>query len=916
MAGIFKFFKKDETIQIPQIIINKSKTRNGLEFYIQRENKGDFLQFPLQLSILEIKQQKSIESLEALEELWYEEFLEVSVEGYLLSYNKFYELPVEIKSILQIPSVVELDLSVSHVGAIGTSNFKFILEKDYKNWINIQNTSSQIGPWITLADGTEFLMNKNQYEFEQLLSQAPDPRDRNQIFPFVAKVRKEAKVRNIPLNTYLEKQEYLFVDQLELDVNYEEREITLQPKYKQSNLEIDDTVLDYMSNNTAAYYADSIGKKYFVSQEIHNEANQLSQLPPIRGEQIPKFVENPEAFLPEINSIDMSIFSERVKSLGIQVYRAQPYVHASEQERGWFDLNIGFTAVDENGESQHHFSDLEMETLINRARDNGEEFIEWNGNWLKIPENVDGFLEASERVKEQFDVKKGLEISNLPYILEIYENINHLEFNQPLLEVQKTIDDLGVIKPETPPQLTATLKPFQTEGYVWMKLLHFRRLGGLLADDMGLGKTVQVISFLTYLYQSNQLTPVLIVAPKTLIDNWQKELEKFAPSLLSSFYIHRGSNRLKNPEVIKQYGITITTYQTLVKDQFVFGQIDWNAEICDEAQAIKNPSTSASKVLKAMKSRFRIAMTGTPVENGLSELWSIMDFVQPGLLGSLSQFKQEFINQLETNHESEVEKKLISKISKVYKRRTKSEELGDQLPPKNIITKKVSMGKIQAKLYEEVISLVRNKMIDGLEAIQKLKALSSHPALINDSYLDLPAIEVPKLMETLKIIEDIEQKNEKVLIFTEYIKMQTILRNAIRDQFNINPNIINGMTNRRLDVVNWFNSKEGFDVLILSPKAAGTGLTITSANHVIHYTRWWNPAVENQATDRVYRIGQEKPVHVYYPIVSDKQKITSNGTVEEIVHKILSEKQALASNVITTSKKMNIEDEVFNFYLH
>ncbi|QIZ08473.1 DEAD/DEAH box helicase [Priestia megaterium] len=916
MAGIFKFFKKDETIQIPQIIIKKNKTRNGLEFYIQKENETDFLTFPLQLSILEIKQQKNIELLEALEELWYEEFLEVSVQGYLLSYRKFYELPVEIKSILQIPDEVDLDLRLSHVGAIGTSNFKFILEKDYQNWINIQSTSTQIGPWITLADGTEFLMNKNHYEFEQLVNQVPDPRDRNQIFPFVARVRKEAKVRNIPLNTYLEKQEYLFVDQLDIDVTYEESEISLQPKYKQSNLEIDHSVLDYMSNNTAAYYSDSIGKKYFVSQEIHHEANQLSQIPPIRGQQIPKFVENPEAFLPETNSIDMSVFSERVKSLGIQVYRAQPYVHASEKERGWFELNIGLTAVDEHGETQHQFSDMEMETLINRARDNGEEFIEWNGNWLKIPEKADEFLEASKKVNEQFDDKKGLEFSNLPYILEIYENINHLEFNQPLLEVQKTIDDLGVIKPETPPQLLATLKPFQTEGYVWMKLLHFRRLGGLLADDMGLGKTVQVITFLTYLYQTKQLTPVLIVAPKTLIDNWQNELEKFAPSLLSSFYIHRGSNRLKNPEVIKQYGITITTYQTLVKDQFIFGQIDWNAVICDEAQAIKNPSTSASKVLKAMKSRFRIAMTGTPVENGLSELWSIMDFVQPGLLGSLSQFKQEFINKLETNSEKEVELNLIAKISKVYKRRTKSEELGDQLPPKNLITKEVSMGKIQAKLYEEVISLVRNKMIDGLEAIQKLKALSSHPALINEAYLDLPTAQVPKLMETLKMIEDIKQKNEKVLIFTEYIKMQTILRNAIRDQFNINPNIINGMTNRRLDVVNWFNSKEGFDVLILSPKAAGTGLTITSANHVIHYTRWWNPAVENQATDRVYRIGQEKPVYVYYPIVSDKQKRTSNGTVEEIVHKILSEKQELASNVITTSKKMNIEEEVFNFYLH
>jgi SNF2 family DNA or RNA helicase len=914
MAGIFKFFKKEETIQISQIEVTNTKTLNGIEFSLIRDKA--YLKFPLQLSILEIKQLKNIELLEALEELWYEEFLNESSQGYLLPYVKFNELPIEIKDILKIPEEEELNLRLSHIGAIGTSNFKFIIEKDYKNWVNIQNTSTQIGPWITLVDGTEFLMNEAQYTFEQLLSHCPDPKDRDNIFSFVAKVRKESKKRNIPLDPYLEKQEYLFVDEVDVELSFDQKEILLQPNYKQSSPDHNPAVLVQMSNSLASYYAESNGKKYFVNSEILQEAKQIKDLPPIQGEQIPKFVENPESFLPDLKGIDISIFSERVKSLGIRVYHAQPYVHATEKDRGWFDLSLGFAALDENGESQQHFSDLEMEQLIDKARQSGEEYIEWNGNWLKIPEKADEFLEASKQVKDQFDINKGLESFNLPYILEIYENINQLEFNQPLLEIQQRIDDLGVIKPETSPQLLANLRPFQMEGYLWMKLLHFRRLGGLLADDMGLGKTVQVISLLTYLYDTEQLTPVLIVAPKTLIDNWQKEIEKFAPSLLPTIYIHRGVNRLKHPEIMKRFGITLTTYQTLVKDQFILGQVDWNAVICDEAQAIKNPSTSASRVIKAMKSRFRLALTGTPVENSLSELWSIMDYVQPGLLGSLSQFKQDFINKLETNPELETEKNLINKISRVYKRRTKSVELEGQLPPKNIVAKEVGMGDIQSKLYKEVITLVRNKMMDGLEAIQKLKALSSHPALLNDEFLNLPAEQIPKLKETLKIIEDIKQKNEKVLIFTEYIKMQTILRNSIRDHFQINPNIINGMTNRRLDIVNWFNSKEGFDVLILSPKAAGTGLTITSANHVIHYTRWWNPAVENQATDRVYRIGQDKPVHVYYPIVTDTEKLTANGTVEEIVHRLLTEKQQLASNVIVPSKKMNIEDEVFNFYLN
>jgi SNF2 family DNA or RNA helicase len=232
------------------------------------------------------------------------------------------------------------------------------------------------------------------------------------------------------------------------------------------------------------------------------------------------------------------------------------------------------------------------------------------------------------------------------------------------------------------------------------------------------------------------------------------------------------------------------------------------------------------------------------------------------------------------------------------------------LPSKSIVVREVPMGSVQLEHYKEVLTLVKGKMLSGLEAIQKLKSLSSHPALINEKYNDLSVRDIPKLTETLNIIEEVSVKGEKVLIFTEYIHMQQLLRKWIRERFEINPMIINGMTNRRQQLVDIFNDKSVFDVMILSPKAAGTGLMITSANHVIHYTRWWNPAVENQATDRVYRIGKEKPVTVYYPIVTDQQGLLREGTVEQIVHQILGEKLELATSVIVPSKKINIEDEV------
>ena len=868
---------------------------------------------PLQLSITEIRQQEQLPLLEVLEELWYEEFLLEKNDEYLLPYDKIYDLPDEIKHILSIPKESEIEMRLQNEGAIGTSRFRFILEKDFGEWGNIHLTGHKKGPFIVLADGTELLVKKSQYEFEKKINNSPDSKDSELIFPFIAQIIHDANILKIPVNDYLAKQQYLFINQIGVDVavSQDMDELRVVPEYKTED-RIPANILEEMSENSALFYSTPEGKKVFVERQIHHEAKKIKEIPSITGAEIPRFIESPEAFLPEIESIDLSLFSERVRSLGIKVYKAQPFIHAKENERGWFELNAGFSVLDEEGDTKSVLPNDEIQKLISDAKEKGASYVQWNGNWLKIPDDADEFIQTTEDHAEILQGKE-VDFSKLPYIIEIYENINRLEYNQPLFEAKQRFEQLGITTKTPPLSFSGQLKPFQIDGYVWMKLLYFRRLGGLLADDMGLGKTVQVISFLSYLHEMNEITPTLIVAPKTLIDNWYKELQKFAPVLLQSVYIHRGSNRSKDPHMIANMGITLTTYQTMVKDQLIFAQVDWHSIICDEAQAIKNPSTSVSKVVKALKSKFRLAMTGTPVENGLSELWSILDFVQPGVLGSLNQFKKEFITPIETQSEVDIEEKLISRISFIYKRRTKAEELKGQLPPKNIITNEVNMSSLQQKLYNEVISLVQNKMMDGLQAIQKLKALSAHPALINDDYLAMPSDQLPKLKATLDLVEDIRKKGEKVLIFTEFRKMQDILKKSIREQFNINPQIINGLTSRRMEVVDAFNAGDGFDIMILSPKAAGTGLTITSANHVIHYTRWWNPAVENQATDRVYRIGQEKPVFVYYPIVTDSTGITSNGTVEEIVHRILQEKQELASNVITTSRKVNMEEEILKY---
>ncbi|SFC95236.1 DEAD/DEAH box helicase [Bacillus sp. UNCCL81] len=914
MVKLFNFRKKkNEFEEVTKIHIIESKTEQGIVYQLLNQKTNDSLSFPLQLSISELKLQDQLDTLEALEQLWYEEALIDNEGKYLLQAEFIFQLDEEYLKQLKIPSPTSFQLKLGHEGIIGTSKFKFILEKHLNNWNHIERTGKQIGPWVKLADGTEYLMSSEQFEFQKDLKTIPGMENKEDILGYVASIRSKAKQLNIPMDEYLEKQQYLFIDQLELDLNYDGKEIALLPKFK-SNDNISQNILDIMSDKKARYLSQD-GSKIFVNKETSKQADILRESPTIKGQAIPSFVESPEAFIPEFAGIDLSQFSDRVKNLGIKVYKAQPFVFATEKERGWFGLTTGFSAVDELGEKQD-FANEEIEILISEAKNKGQNYIEWNGHWLKIPENASEFIEGTKKISEEIVNDNGIQLHKLPYILEIFENIDHLEFNQPLLDLQTVFKDSGIFEKITPKSFNATLKPFQVDGYIWMKYLHYRRIGGLLADDMGLGKTVQVISFLTYLYEKNGLQPTLIVAPKTLIENWKNEIGKFAPQLLNKLYTHQGTSRYKYPESLNQCNIILTTYQTLVNDQLLFGQVNWSAVICDEAQPMKNPSTSASHVIKALKARMRLALTGTPVENSLIDLWSIVDYVQPGLLGSLSTFKKEFVTPLKSgDNANRIEKELISRISSVYKRRTKSEELSGQLPEKKIISNPVPIGEIQLKLYSEVIALVKNGMMKGLEAVQHLKKLSSHPALLSESYENVSFKEIPKLKETIDIIHSVRQKGEKVLIFTEYIKMQSILRKCIRDEFNVKPMIINGQTDKRMDIVELFNQKDGFDVMILSPKAAGTGLTITSANHVIHYTRWWNPAVENQATDRVYRIGQEKDVYVYHPIVTDTNGFTQNGTVEEIVHRILEEKQHLASNIVTTTKSVNFEDEVLGVLL-
>ncbi|CQR46608.1 RNA polymerase-associated protein RapA [Paraliobacillus sp. PM-2] len=882
------------------IILNKNIESKGVIFSIQQDEKP--LSLPIRLTVSEMKGLTNLDQLQLVEDLWLDEKIqEVEKYSYFLSYEMLYKLESEERAILTLPEqTTAVDIKIENESFVGSKNFKFIPRIHTEGYPNLHRVGTRKGAIFELPTKENILIEPEYYSLLENIANAPDPRDRDELFLYIAKIKKQAKALGVRVSEHIEREEYEFIDEVSIDLERSHNSITFSSSYKHDELAEEDLT---ELNKTRSGYTKLGTTRVFVDQNTREKAAKVQQIESIQGQDIPKFVQNPSAFIPEDIDISLEDFGERVKNLGIRVYKAQPFIHANKSENGWFEYETGYQVRDDQGNS----ISKELDDFF--SEDNSGDFKQLDEDtFVAAPAHAEDFNHLATKIKEEAKQNPSSQVIPSNYILEIFENINNIEFNQPIQEVRETLNDEQVLNNQPPQGFTATLKSFQQDGFVWMKSLRFTGYGGLLADDMGLGKTIQVIAYLSYLKEMSRLTPTLLVLPKSLIDNWIKEMDKFAPMLSGNVYVHLGSNRIKDPTIISKFDIVLTTYQTLIRDQLVMGRVDWQMVICDEAQAIKNPSTGASVVVKALKNRGRIALTGTPVENNLTELWSIVDFVQPGILGSLKEFRNSYEPRLtdESAYDS-IQQDIESKIHFIYKRRTKAGELKDQLPSKTEYKFPVPMGKQQKAVYKNILKQVEDKDMPPIQGIMRLKMLSSHPGLVDSSYKGTNIKNVPKLVKTLELLNDIKNKGEKAIIFTEYREMQVILKQAILNKFDLNPAIINGTTDRRQHVVDQFNQKDGFDILILAPKAAGTGLTITSANHVIHYTRWWNPAVENQATDRVYRIGQEKDVHVYYPIVTSDEGGTS---VEEVVDKLLSKKKELAENVIVPSKDIDIEKEV------
>ena len=448
-----------------------------------------------------------------------------------------------------------------------------------------------------------------------------------------------------------------------------------------------------------------------------------------------------------------------------------------------------------------------------------------------------------------------------------------------------------------PKSFHAVLRPYQKSGYTWLNYMDKLGFGACLADDMGLGKTVQVLAYLEKLRKTKKNARVLLVVPASLIGNWQKESEKFAPEM--SVVILHGGGAKKLGEFVKvdDSFLTITTYG-MVTRILELEQITWDCLILDEAQAIKNPTTKQTRQVKKLKGSMRIAMTGTPIENDLTNLWSLFDFLNKGLLGGSQEF-HEYCKHLEEYPEGYA--KLKSMISPFMLRRVKTDKtIIADLPEKIEQVDYVALSKKQTVLYRKYVSELAERLekADGMErrglvlaSLMKLKQICNHP----DQYLGQNTFdekESGKFAMLRELCETIYEKRERVLIFTQFKEITPYLDEFLSEIFHRHGFVLHGGTPiaARNQMVESFQGEKYVPYMVLSVKAGGTGLNLTKASHVIHFDRWWNPAVENQATDRAYRIGQKKNVMVH--------KLVCKGTIEEKINELLESKKELAANVI------------------
>ncbi|NET25524.1 DEAD/DEAH box helicase [Okeania sp. SIO1I7] len=540
--------------------------------------------------------------------------------------------------------------------------------------------------------------------------------------------------------------------------------------------------------------------------------------------------------------------------------------------------------------------------------------VEINGEWVELqPQDIraaQNFF-ASRQDEMALSLEDALRLATGDtQVMEKLPVVN-FEAGGQLQELLDTLtNNRSLEEIPTPKNFRGELRPYQARGVSWLTFLERWGLGACLADDMGLGKTIQTIAFLLNQQEQELLeAPTLLVCPTSVLGNWEREVKKFGPTL--KVIVHHGDKRAKGKEflkVVKDKHLVITSYALLYRDEKILQTIKWQAVIVDEAQNIKNPEAKQSQAARKLEASFRIGLTGTPVENRLSELWSILDFLNPGYLGKKQFFQRRFAIPIEKYGDTNSLQTLRSLVQPFILRRLKTDkDIIQDLPEKQENTIFCPLANEQAKLYQDIVetSLAEIEAADGIQRrgkilalLVKLKQLCNHPVLLQIKKGSRKKVEISdknsgKLQRLFAMLEEIISETERAIIFTQFAEWGKVLQPYLQEKLGREISFLYGSTrkNQREEMVDRFQQDpQGPPVMILSLKAGGTGLNLTRANHVFHFDRWWNPAVENQATDRVFRIGQTRNVQVH--------KFVCTGTLEEKIHDLIESKKELAEQVV------------------
>lgn len=662
-----------------------------------------------------------------------------------------------------------------------------------------------------------------------------------------------------------------------------------------------------------------------------------------------------EAIGEEFNDVlNLKKYGDRVIGIGEFEKAISPFLVKSQSEN-WLPDELGsgllsedfFEGWDQNSQEQL----TALDECIRFAEQQKEQSVSmpWNEQPLSI-DDANAFLKDWQKkidIDNQEILQDAVE-QDKRTVLQIEQNIEHAIYIKQRREALLDVKGIGPVLP-TLLKEHILLREHQMQGVAWLQQLFLKSPDEvsrcLLADDMGLGKTLQILAFLMWYIEYNpQGLPTMIVAPVSLLDNWERELDNFFYTAgvevlklygdaVKAVKFHKdeippelkaqGIKNLLRPGWVGNAQIVLTTYETLRDQEFSLGRQKWAIMVCDEAQKIKNPAALITHAANAVQAQFKVACTGTPVENTLVDLWSLFDFAQPGLLGALNDFGRQFLRPIEGGEErdSNALDLLRQMIEAQTLRRTK-EDVAKDLPKKleDTTCKHLAMLPLQRDLYLSSIASYQNKqkMQDALEQsgmgmlglLHRLKLICAYPYSVKpDSRLRGNS---PKLAWMMCKLEEIQKNSDdKVIIFTELRDIQRELQYSIHQRFGFKPYVINGDTstkstsaNSRQKLIDIFQELPGFGVIILSTVAVGFGVNVQKANHVIHFTRCWNPAKEDQATDRAYRIGQTKDVYVYYPTVRDTTMTTFEVTLDDLLQK----RRALARDMLCAKGDLQSDD--------